>query len=654
MRALQSAFLPDTLKTLPPPRHQPLYLYFNLTYLWKNFYSHSSLSAQCVAKAAEESYTIKFKQAANNSGSQVTSSTAVSTIVEEGADYLGAVVSATNTYAPGHGGIRVGTSQANGSIEINFSDANQPAPTKVEFYVGINGSASLPVTITLNGEEQSATITETGITNASPLSAYHVFTFEDPGVLQSFSMAKTKFTKSNYTYLNRIIVYYESDFVYQPIGEFNVSPDATTVEYGTTVSFEAENATKYSYEIDGTVVEGNSFTLTESCEVTMYAHNPEYSASIVRSFTVAEPEYVYYHKVSSLDYVEEGAEYIIAGEYYNKTNKEWKRGVMGALNKNNRYSVSPEMDGATIKVLNEEVTVLNVVKNSDGTCSFAFDKDGTTTYLDADAANNYLKESTSIGSTSKFTLSFDAEGYLLAKIAVGNKNYRIAYNSSSNLFAKYSSDASDTNASIMLYRKVTESDPKHEAPEALYAHGHIGGALIHWSPVELTTNANGFSHESLSFFITDEEAEMDADAHFFLSAKPAEVAEIAPMTVEAGSNVDFTNVLNDVVYAPAEDTELTTGTVALKAYPANSFATAAEIPTFKAKANQSYAVDVDFSGFHPVMNVSSTTLVSVDKVTVDSNEPVEYFNLQGVRVQNPANGVFIRRQGAVATKVRLW
>lgn len=38
-------------------------------------------------------------------------------------------------------------------------------------------------------------------------------------------------------------------------------------------------------------------------------------------------------------------------------------------------------------------------------------------------------------------------------------------------------------------------------------------------------------------------------------------------------------------------------------------------------------------------------------VIVDENAPVEYFNLQGVRVANPENGLYIRRQGNKATKV---
>lgn len=37
----------------------------------------------------------------------------------------------------------------------------------------------------------------------------------------------------------------------------------------------------------------------------------------------------------------------------------------------------------------------------------------------------------------------------------------------------------------------------------------------------------------------------------------------------------------------------------------------------------------------------------------DANAPVEWYTLQGVRVENPSNGIFIRRQGSRATKVAL-
>lgn len=41
----------------------------------------------------------------------------------------------------------------------------------------------------------------------------------------------------------------------------------------------------------------------------------------------------------------------------------------------------------------------------------------------------------------------------------------------------------------------------------------------------------------------------------------------------------------------------------------------------------------------------------IDKVESDANAPVEYYNLQGVRVDNPSAGLYIRRQGNKATKV---
>ena len=49
---------------------------------------------------------------------------------------------------------------------------------------------------------------------------------------------------------------------------------------------------------------------------------------------------------------------------------------------------------------------------------------------------------------------------------------------------------------------------------------------------------------------------------------------------------------------------------------------------------------------------SNGTLTGVDDiVSDDANAPVEYYNLQGVRVANPESGLYIRVQGKKATKV---
>jgi hypothetical protein len=44
---------------------------------------------------------------------------------------------------------------------------------------------------------------------------------------------------------------------------------------------------------------------------------------------------------------------------------------------------------------------------------------------------------------------------------------------------------------------------------------------------------------------------------------------------------------------------------------------------------------------------------AIDEVEFDENAPVEYYNLQGVKVENPEKGVFIKKQGKKAIKVVL-
>lgn len=50
-----------------------------------------------------------------------------------------------------------------------------------------------------------------------------------------------------------------------------------------------------------------------------------------------------------------------------------------------------------------------------------------------------------------------------------------------------------------------------------------------------------------------------------------------------------------------------------------------------------------------LISLNGTT--GVEGIEIDENAPVEYYNLQGVRVENPANGLYIMRQGDKVVKV---
>ncbi|MDE5749199.1 MAG: hypothetical protein K2H87_00345 [Duncaniella sp.] len=54
----------------------------------------------------------------------------------------------------------------------------------------------------------------------------------------------------------------------------------------------------------------------------------------------------------------------------------------------------------------------------------------------------------------------------------------------------------------------------------------------------------------------------------------------------------------------------------------------------------------------PIKTISIDSTTGLNEIFVEEGEAV-YYNLQGVRVANPANGVFIRVQGDKATKVIL-
>ncbi len=70
--------------------------------------------------------------------------------------------------------------------------------------------------------------------------------------------------------------------------------------------------------------------------------------------------------------------------------------------------------------------------------------------------------------------------------------------------------------------------------------------------------------------------------------------------------------------------------------------------TFDVKAMiGSYNGNIQVQPVEIIENSSS----AIDEIGVDENAPVEFFNLQGVRVENPENGIFVRRQGGKVSKV---
>ena len=67
--------------------------------------------------------------------------------------------------------------------------------------------------------------------------------------------------------------------------------------------------------------------------------------------------------------------------------------------------------------------------------------------------------------------------------------------------------------------------------------------------------------------------------------------------------------------------------------------------------NYNNTPEVDTNNY--IISILEDVSSGIEEVGVDANVPVEYYNLQGVKVANPENGIFIKKQGGRTSKVVL-
>lgn len=187
------------------------------------------------------------------------------------------------------------------------------------------------------------------------------------------------------------------------------------------------------------------------------------------------------------------------------------------------------------------------------------------------------------------------------------------------------------NPTTLLLSVTGGSQSPVGTPEKVYLVGNFGDK--HWStadPVEMTKDGDKFSVEAeLKAAGTDTE-----DGYFsFVTAK--------------GASWDDVNG-SDRYGAKTKDEAITVSTdVEYEKFAAGVNASAANSWTLKAGK---YVFTIDFE--KGIVRVEPKTSTGVENISADGEAAAEYYNLQGVRVANPANGVFIRVANGKAVKVR--
>lgn len=126
-------------------------------------------------------YTITFK-ANSGDGTSITSSTACSTIVSEGASYLtGNCVSPSNAYYNGGSGLKLGVSGSAGSLKMNLAAAGQLT------------NPTITVRAKLYNSSKSATVAANGATSQAVASSFTNYTFSISGKITYIQLNSTKY-----------------------------------------------------------------------------------------------------------------------------------------------------------------------------------------------------------------------------------------------------------------------------------------------------------------------------------------------------------------------------------------------------------------------------------------------------------------------------
>lgn len=168
-------------------------------------------------------------------------------------------------------------------------------------------------------------------------------------------------------------------------------------------------------------------------------------------------------------------------------------------------------------------------------------------------------------------------------------------------------------------------------PEKVYLVGDFGDNQ--WStadPVEMTKDGDKFSVE----------AELKA------AGKDTEDGYFSFVTAKGASWDDVNG--SDRYGAKTKDEAITVSTdVEYEKFAVGVNASAANSWTLKAGK---YVFTIDFE--KGIVRVEPKTSTGVENISAAGEAAAEYYNLQGVRVANPANGVFIRVANGKAVKVR--
>ncbi len=419
-------------------------------------------------------------------------------------------------------------------------------------------------------------------------------------------------------------------------GEVTFDPaDGTALFAGSKVTVACENAAKIFYMVgEGEAVstEGNTaeVTINEACTLTAWGVNADGKESerANASYTIKEADkYVFINNVSD---IKDGAQYILLGATLSSKTYKLMGGKNGGYRNAISYSEGGELPQAITITDASDLAVMTINAVAENKYSIMIDDQylGTVSNT-ATKAQDFAYAESATESRFQFEITFDGDK---CNIITGTQAIRFNGSNNPNRFKTYLA-TNATMSPVYLYRLA---DGEYAAaPETMYIHGHFPGSYYDFSaPVQMTAEEGGKVFTATNVYIGgNADAEGNPLSYVFSDAK----AEGDAPQSYALRTIDW-SAINGNVYHKNGVTHTATGDHA-------------EIAPFEVENGEgNYDFTADFSGFSPKFTAEKNISTGVEGITVDTAE-AEYFTLQGVRVANPSNGIYIRRQGNTTTKV---
>jgi hypothetical protein len=418
-------------------------------------------------------------------------------------------------------------------------------------------------------------------------------------------------------------------------GDTTIAKDASiSVATGTEFTFTATNATNIRIETmdaDEKVTElasaeGNTVTWTVNNDVVdmyivvsawRYEQTDKITKSIEFTLTAETPQNRTFIPVTSADQLVEGKNYIITSKI--TTNGSDKIYVLGTTaNSNNIAAAKTTFTDATeinIETTNTDCRILVLGGNS--TDGYYLSDGGSTTQIKylhpgtSTSSNNLYFAHQTTTTNALFKPTFSTDGTVdIAFTCKSSHNHLFYNNNNTSIFAAYNSDFSNGHA-ITLYVEYVPAPTVYNDEVA--------------KTVQITSQKGQLYINVKEYDGSDQLVTSEASQAKSVIARVA--SDESDESIEWGEPIaQGQTVTIDAPTEPNHYKIIKTKSV--------SNGVASDVTTVRLNANG--------------------TISGINGVAADNqNAPVEYYNLQGVRVSNPGTGLYIRRQGTKVEKVAI-